>query len=134
MTKQEVKDELKQADGDPLIRSRVRSLHRQMAFRRMMSEVPKASVVITNPTHLAVALRYDQEKMHAPKVVAKGARLTARRIVELARASGVPLVENVPVAQALYKLVAVGQEIPAALYKAVAEVLAYVYMLNRKVG
>jgi flagellar biosynthetic protein FlhB len=130
MTKEEIKDELRQSEGDPLVRARVRSLQRQMAMRRMMAEVPKANVVITNPTHLAVALRYDEQTMRAPKVVAKGARLIAERIRELAKQHDVPIVENQPLARSLYKAVSIGQEIPAAFYRAVAEVLAYVYALK----
>lgn len=130
MTKEEVKDEYRQTEGDPLIRTRIRSLQKQVAMRRMMAAVPKADVVLTNPTHLAVALSYDEHAMRAPKVVAKGPRLIAERILALARSHGVPVVENKPLARSLYKMVAVGQEIPAALYRAVAEILAYVYALS----
>lgn len=134
MTKEEVKDELRQSEGDPLVKARIRSLQKQVAMRRMMAAVPKADVVLTNPVHLAVALRYDERAMRAPKVVAKGPRLVAERIVEAARRHGVPIVENKPLARSLYKLVAVGQEIPAALYRAVAEILAYVYALSGRRG
>ncbi len=130
MTKQEVKDERKQAEGDPQVKSRIRSLQRQTAYRRMMAEVPKADVVITNPTHLAVALRFDAEKMEAPRVVAKGADAVAERIRDTARENGVPLVENPPLARALFKTAEVGDSIPVDLYRAVAEVLAYVYRLK----
>jgi flagellar biosynthetic protein FlhB len=130
MTREEIKEELKQSEGDPMIRARVKSLQRQMAMRRMMAEVPKANVVVTNPTHLALALRYDEKTMRAPKVVAKGARLIAERIKEIAKQHGVPLVENKPLAQALFKSVTIGQEIPSAFYRAVAEILAYVYALK----
>jgi flagellar biosynthetic protein FlhB len=130
MTKQEVKDERKQAEGDPQVKSRIRSLQRQAAYRRMMAEVPKADVVITNPTHLAVALRFDPAEMAAPRVVAKGADHLAERIRDIARAHDVPLVENKPLAQALYKLAEPGDAIPVDLYRAVAEVLAYVYRLK----
>jgi flagellar biosynthetic protein FlhB len=130
MTREEIKEELKQSEGDPMIRARVKSLQRQMAMRRMMAEVPKASVVVTNPTHLAIALRYDEKTMRAPKVVAKGARLIAERIKDLAKQHGVPLVENKPLAQSLFKSVTIGQEIPSAFYRAVAEILAYVYALK----
>ncbi len=132
MTRQEVKEEFKQTEGDPLIKSRIKAIQREMARRRMMAEVPKADVVVTNPTELAVALKYEARQMEAPKVVAKGAGHIARRIRELAAESGVPLVEDKPLAQALYKTVELGQTIPYALYAAVAEVLAYVYRLKRR--
>jgi flagellar biosynthetic protein FlhB len=132
MTPQEVKEELRQSEGDPQIRARARSLHRQYAFRRMMAAVPTADVVVTNPTHLAVALKYEADTMKAPRVVAKGARLIAERIRDAARTAGVPVVEHKPLAQALYKAVPVGHEIPAKLYRAVAEILAYVWALNRR--
>ncbi len=132
MTPQEVKEEMRQAEGDPQVRARARSLHRQYALRRMMAAVPTADVVLTNPTHLAVALKYDADTMKAPRVVAKGARLIAARIRDAARAAGVPVVEHKPLAQALYKAVAVGGEIPSKLYRAVAEILAYVWALNRR--
>jgi flagellar biosynthetic protein FlhB len=130
MTKQEVKDERKQTEGDPQVKARIRSLQRQTAYQRMMAEVPKADVVITNPTHLAVALRFNAEKMVAPRVVAKGADHIAERIREVAREYGVPLVENKPLAQALFKMADVGDYVPVDLYRAVAEVLAYVYRLK----
>ncbi len=131
MSKQEIKDEFKQREGDPLIKARVRKMQREIARRRMMEAVPKADVVITNPTHLSVALRYSQgEKMRAPKVVAKGAGFLSDKIREIAKKHRIPLVENKPLAQALYKGVDIGEEIPEALYKAVAEVLAYVYRLK----
>jgi flagellar biosynthetic protein FlhB len=130
MTKQEVKQEHKQREGDPLLKARIRSLQKEMARKRMMQEVPKADVIVTNPTHIAVALRYDPEKMAAPRVVAKGADLLAQRIKEIARQNGVPMVENVPLARALHKSVKVGKTVPRALFQAVAEVLAYVYRLK----
>jgi flagellar biosynthetic protein FlhB len=130
MTKQEVKQEHKQREGDPLLKARIRSIQRESARKRMMQEVAKADVVVTNPTHFAVALRYDGEKMAAPRVVAKGKDLVAQRIKEVARKNGVPLVENVPLARALHKSVKVGGTVPRALYRAVAEVLAYVYRLK----
>ncbi len=132
MSKQEVKQEHKQREGDPLLKARIRSLQREMARKRMMQEVPKADVIVTNPTHIAVALRYDAGKMAAPKVVAKGADLVAQRIKEIARKNGIPCVENVPLARALHKSVKVGGSVPRALYQAVAEVLAYVYRLKGK--
>jgi flagellar biosynthetic protein FlhB len=130
MTVQEIKEERKESEGDPQIRARIRSIMREMARRRMMEEVPKADVVVTNPTHLAVALRYRRHDMAAPKVVAKGAGYIAERIRAVAREHGVPLVENRVVAQSLYKTVQLGEVIPEALYKAVAEILAYVYRLK----
>ncbi len=130
MTKAELKQEHKQREGDPLLKARIRSLQRERARKRMFQEVPKADVVVTNPTHFAVALKYDAEKMAAPKVVAKGADLVAQRIKEVARKNGVPLVENVPLARALHKSVKVGGSVPRSLYQAVAEVLAYVYRLK----
>ncbi len=132
MTKQEVKEEARSAELAPQIRSRIRSLQRQLARKRMMQRVPEADVVITNPTHFAVALQYDASKMAAPRVVAKGQRLIAEQIKALARQHGIPLVENKPLAQALYKSVDVDQEIPRQLYKAVAEVLAFIYRLKQR--
>jgi flagellar biosynthetic protein FlhB len=130
MSKQEQKEEHKEAEGDPHVKSRIRSLQQQMARRRMMAEVPKADVVITNPTHFSVALRYDRSRMDAPQVVAKGADNVAMRIREIARENNVPLVENKPVARALFK-VDLGKQVPDDLFKAVAEILAYVYGLKR---
>ena len=127
MTKQEVKEDFKETEGDPLTRGRIRRIQREMARKRMMTAVPDADVVVTNPTHYAVALAYEMEEMEAPKVVAKGVGFLALRIKELAQKHDVPLVENKPLAQTLYKTVEVGQFIPATLYKAVAEILAYVY-------
>jgi len=130
MTKQEVKDERKQAEGDPTVKARIRSIQRQVAYRRMMAEVPRADVVVTNPTHLAIALRFDPEVMAAPRVVAKGADHVAERIREIASEHGVPIVENRPLAQSLFRLTDIGDTIPVELYRAVAEVLAYVYRLK----
>ena len=131
MSKQELKDEYKQTEGDPAVKARIRSIQRELARRRMMEEVPKADVVITNPTHLAIALRYNSAKMKAPKIVAKGADHIALKIRGVATQSGVPVVENRPLAQNLYKL-ELGEEIPSRLYQAVAEILAYVYRLKKK--
>lgn len=132
MSKQEVKDEFKQSEGDPVVKSRIRAIQKDMARKRMMEEVPKADVVITNPTHLSIAIRYDSgENMSAPRIVAKGANKIAFRIRELANRSNVPLVENKPLAQNLYKL-DIGDEIPPKFYQAVAEILAYVYGLKNK--
>ncbi|MFH0810806.1 MAG: flagellar biosynthesis protein FlhB [Pseudomonadota bacterium] len=132
MTRQEVKEEFKQTEGNPLIKSRIRSLQRQMARRRMMAELPKADVLVTNPTELAVALRYVAREMKAPKVVAKGAGFIALRMREMAREYGIPIVEDKPLARALYKTVEINQAVPFQLYAAVAEVLAYVFRLKRK--
>jgi len=131
MTKQEIRDEHKQTEGDPMVKGRIRAIQREMARKRMMEEVPKADVVIINPVRLAIALRYDPLKHHAPMIVAKGARAVAARIREIAEEHGVPLVENRPLAQNLYKM-EIGDEIPAETYQAVAEILAYVYGLKKK--
>jgi flagellar biosynthetic protein FlhB len=130
MTKQEIREEIKQYEGSPITRSRMRRVQQELSRMRMSREIPKADVVITNPVHLAVALKYDAENMGAPTVVAKGARLLAEKIKEIARKHGVPIVENKPLARTLYQAVEIGMEIPANLYKAVAEVLAYVYRLK----
>jgi flagellar biosynthetic protein FlhB len=132
VTKQEAKQEAKEQEGDPLIKARVRSIQRDMARKRMMQAVKKADVVITNPTHIAVALQYDKDKMVAPKVVAKGADFMAERIKKIAAENGVVTVENVPLARSLFKSVKVGQVIPKTLFQAVAEVLAYVYKLRNR--
>jgi len=126
MTKEEVKEEHRQAEGDPMIKSRVRAQMRRMARMRMMANVPKATVVITNPTHLAIAIQYTSE-MNAPKVVAKGPYLVAEKIVEVAKANRIPVVQNVPLARALFKMVDVDREIPPDLYTAMAEVLVFVF-------
>ncbi len=130
MTKEEVKDEYKHIEGNPVIKSRIRSIQLHMARQRMMKEVPKADVVITNPTHLAVALKYERGKMIAPVVVAKGAGFLAEKIREAARTARIPIVEDKPLAQALYKTVEIGDVIPEEWYKAVAEILAYVFRLK----
>jgi flagellar biosynthetic protein FlhB len=132
MTKQEVKEEQKQTEGDPQIRMRIRTLQREAARQRMMDEVPEADVVITNPTHYAVAIKYDMEFMDAPKVVAKGQNLIAQKIKQVAKDAGIPVVENKPLAQALFRAVEIGQNVPEELYRAVAEVLAYVFRLKAK--
>ena len=132
MTHQELKEEFKQTEGDPLIKARVRSLQREMARRRMMAEVPKADVIITNPTHLAVAVTYRNGEMVAPQVSAKGANFLAEKIKEIARRHEIPILENKSLAQALFKTVDLGQLIPPSLYQVVAEVLAYVYRLKNK--
>jgi flagellar biosynthetic protein FlhB len=130
MSRQEVKDELKQTEGDPIIKARIKRLQREAARKRMMASVPKADVVITNPTHIAVAIHYDQSKMSAPKVVAKGMGYLAEKIRKIATENNVPIVENKPLAQILYKMVNVAEVIPTNLYKAVAEVLAFVYSMR----
>jgi len=127
MSRGEIQDEGKQQEGNPQIRARVRRLQQERGLRRMMQDVPSASVVVVNPTHIAVAIKYSGGNMRAPKVVAKGKRLLAERIVRLAREAGVPVIQDIPVARALYKLVEVGGEIPVAFYRAVAKILAYVY-------
>jgi flagellar biosynthetic protein FlhB len=132
MTKEEVKQEFKQLEGSPQLKARIRARQRQIAKKRMMAEVPTADVVITNPTHFAVALKYDPKKHTAPILVAKGMDLLALKIRELAQANDVPIVENPPLARALCKQVELGREIPADLYEAVAEVLAFVYQINQR--
>jgi len=131
MTKQEVKEEHKQSEGNPQIKGRIRSLQRALARQRMMANIPKASVVITNPTHFAVALKYDT-RMEAPQVVARGVDHLARRIIRTARRHGVPVVQNPPLARALYRQVKLEEVIPATLYKAVARVLAYLHQQNQQ--
>lgn len=132
MTKQEVKDEFKQTEGDPIIKSRIRQLQREAARKRMMAKVPEADVVVTNPTHLAVALKYDGLTMEAPTVLAKGAGPVAANIRKIAEESGVPVVENKELARNLYASVDIGQEVPSEAFQAVAELLAYVYKLKGK--
>lgn len=135
MTKQEVKDEYKRMEGDPQMRSRRRRAQLQLAMQRINADVPKADVVVTNPTEYAVALRYDEQAMAAPRVVAKGQDLLALRIRQVAQQHGVPIVQRPPLARALYAAVEVGQEVPPAFYRAVAELLAYVYQLTgRRAG
>jgi flagellar biosynthetic protein FlhB len=130
MTREEVRQESKEMEGDPHLKARIRSQQREMARKRMMSEVPKADVVVTNPTHFAVALKYDSNAMGAPQVIAKGMNFTAQKIRELAQEHNVPLLEAPPLARALYRHTEIGDQIPAALYTAVAEVMAYIYQLR----
>ena len=132
MTKQEVKDERKETDGDPMVKQRIRSVQLQMARNRMMAAVPEADVIVTNPTHISIALKYDRWESEAPIVVAKGADNLAQKIRELAEENDIPMVENKPLARTLYKTVDVGQIIPANLFKAIAEILAYVYQLKNR--
>ena len=131
MTKEEVRQESKETEGDPMVKGRIRQLQREAARRRMMSAIPTADVVVTNPTHYAVALKYSETGMRAPIVVAKGSQLTALRIREIAEENHVPILEAPPLARALHKHTELGESIPEALYTAVAEVLAYVYQLRR---
>lgn len=132
MSKQEIKDEYKMIEGNPQIKSKIREKQRQLALRRMMAEVPNADVIITNPTHFAIAVKYDAKASEVPMVIAKGKDLIAQKIKETAKQNKVPVVENKPLAQALYKSVDIGEKIPSELYKAVAEVLAFVYSLREK--
>ena len=132
MTKQEVRDELRHMEGDPQIRMRRREAHRKLVSARQVQQTKNADVVITNPTELAIAIKYDAAKMEAPIVIAKGKGALAARIRRVAAENGIPIVEKKPLAQALYRLVKVGQAIPTELYEGVAEILAYVYRLSRK--
>ena len=132
MSKEELKEEYKRSEGDPLLKGRIRAQMRRMARGRMMANVPKSTVIVTNPTHLAIAIQY-QEGMEAPKVLAKGANKTAERIIEMARDHSIPIVQNIPLARTMFKHIEVDQEISADLYLAMAEVLAYVYRLRGRV-
>lgn len=132
MTKQEIKDEYKEMEGNPQIKSARQQKQRQMAMSRMMASVPSSTVVVTNPTHIAVALRYDKDKDKAPLVVAKGVDNVANRIKEIAKENKIPIMENKPLARSMYKDVEIGEYIPIELYKAVAEILALVYQLEEK--
>jgi flagellar biosynthetic protein FlhB len=132
MTKQEAKQESKERDGNPEIKNKIRQIQRQMAQKRMMDDVKKADVIVTNPTHISVALKYDGQAMVAPSVLAKGADHLALRIREIAKENDIPIVENIILARTLYKTVKVGHGVPRTLYKAVAEILAFVYKLKRK--
>jgi flagellar biosynthesis protein FlhB len=130
MTRQEVRDEMKETEGRPEVKGRIRQLQREMAQRRMMQEVPQADVIVTNPTHFAVALKYDPEAMHAPKLVAKGADLVAQNIRKVGKESRVPIVESPVLARAIYFNTELNAFIPAGLYMAVARLLAYVFQLK----
>jgi flagellar biosynthetic protein FlhB len=132
MSREELKEEQKEEQGDPAVRNRIKRLQRESRKRQMLRHVPDASVIITNPTHLAVAIRYDRQSMAAPVVVAKGSRYLAKTIVRIARQHDIPVLERKPLARALYQLVDVNQEIPVTLYRAVAEILAYIYQLGGK--
>ena len=130
MSKQEIKDEHKQVEGDPLVKGRIRQIQMKMAKQRMMSDVPDADVVITNPTHYAVALKYDEKKTNAPLVVAKGINFLALKIKDIAKESKIPIIEDPALARAIYEQVEVEEEIPAVFYKAIAEIFTYIYNLN----
>jgi flagellar biosynthesis protein FlhB len=132
MSKDEVKQEYKEHEGDPLLKSRIRSIQRETAQKRMMSDVPNADVIITNPIHYAVALKYDSGEMSAPVVVAKGARKIAEKIKNIAKEHNIPIVEDPPLARALFKTCEIGMETPIELYKSVAEILAYVFRLKQQ--
>lgn len=132
MSKQELKEEMRRMEGDPLVRERRRRVAQQLAMQRMQAAVPTSDVIVTNPTEFAIAIKYDSETMVAPKVVAKGADLVAKRIRQIAIENGIPIVERKPLARALYKTVEVGDEVPPSFYKAIAEILAYVYEISGK--
>lgn len=132
MTKVELKKETKEQEGNPEIKQRIRNIQREMAQKRMMSEIPTADVIVTNPTHISIIIKYDDKTMISPTVVGKGSDFLALRIREVAKEHGVPIVENVPLARTLFKTVKVGHGVPRTLYKAVAEILAFVYRLKRK--
>jgi flagellar biosynthetic protein FlhB len=129
MSREEIKEELKETEGDPLLKSRIKNIQREMARKRMMQEVPKATVVITNPVHIAVALQYDEKKMSAPQVIAKGKGFIAEKIKDLAKRHGIPIVEDKPLARALNKI-EINDYIPEELYKAVAKILVYIFKLR----
>jgi len=131
MSKDDIKQEMKRSEGDPMLKSRIRGMQRRMARGRMMANVPKATVVITNPTHLAIAIEY-HEGMKAPKVLAKGPYHVAQKIVQIAKENRIPVVQNIPLARAIYKTIEIGQEISPDLYLAMAEILAYVYKIRGK--
>jgi len=132
MSKQEVKDEFKQQEGDPQVKGKIKSKMRESSMRRMMQKMPEADVVITNPTHFACAIQYDKEKASAPVLIAKGADHLAQKLKDIAKEFDVPIVENKPLARMLYYNVDLDQEIPQELYQMTAEVLAYVYQLKNK--
>lgn len=132
MTKEEVKRESKEQEGNPEVKQRIKTIQREMAQKRMIADIPNADVIITNPTHLSIVLKYDSQTMISPEVVGKGADFLAMKIREIAKKHDIPIIENVPLARTLYKTVKVGEAVPNAVYKAVAEVLAFVYKLKKK--
>ncbi len=132
MSVQDVREEMKQSEGDPLLKRRQRGIQQETAYNRMIRDLPRADVVVANPIHLAVALQYDPAQMRAPRVIAKGRRLVAQRIKDIAREHGIPVIEDKPLARSLFKACAVGAEVPGELYRAVAELLAFVYRLKRR--
>ncbi len=134
MSKQDIMDEIKRTEGDPFVRGRIRQQQRRMAQMSMMSKVPKSDVVVVNPTHLAVAIKYDDNKHKAPIVLAKGADLVAARIIEIAKENNIEVIQNIPVARALYKNVEIDEEIPAEMYMAMAEILSFVFKKMKKQG
>ena len=133
MSKQEIKEEHKSREGDPMIKAKIRRIQREMANKRMMADVPRATVIVTNPTHIACALEYDPATMAAPRLIAKGAGVIAERIKEIARENNIPVMENKPLARTIYKTLKIGHTVPRELFTAVAQVLTYVYKLKRKV-
>ena len=132
MTKQQVKEEMKEKEGNQEIKQRIRAIQREMSQKRMIADIPKADVIVTNPTHISIVLRYDNKTMVAPQVIGKGQDHLAMRIREIAKEHDIPIVENVPLARAIYKTVKVGEGVPRSLYKAVAEILAFVHKIKRK--
>jgi flagellar biosynthetic protein FlhB len=134
MTREEVKEERKQMEGDPEVKGRIKRLQREMARRRMFKEVPKATVVVTNPTYIAIAIRYEHDEMETPKVLAKGKRLMAERIKQVAKECNIPIIEDKPLARAMYDKVEPGDDIPVEFFTAVAEILAYVYRLKNRMA
>jgi flagellar biosynthetic protein FlhB len=132
MSKQEVKDEYKQMEGDPQVKGRIRSIQMKMSRQRMLKDVQDADVVITNPTHYAVALKYNKEEQSAPKIVGKGIDFLALKIKDIAREHKIPIIENPALARALHDQVEIDQEIPSEFYKAIAEIFTYIYELNKK--
>jgi flagellar biosynthetic protein FlhB len=132
MSRQEIKDEFKETEGDPLVKGRLRQLRMERTRRRMMAQVPQSDVVVTNPTHYAVALKYDPDTMSAPRMMAKGVDKVAQKIREIAKEHGIPVIENPPLARGLYAAVEVDQEVTPEFYKAVAEVISYIFKLKRR--
>ena len=132
MTKQEIKEEFKQAEGDPNVKSQIKQKQRQIASQRMIQNAKDATAIITNPTHISIAIRYDREKDSAPVVIAKGADVLAMKIREIAKENDIPMIENVPLARMLYRKVEVDQEVPAEMYQAIAEVLVAVYKIKNR--